>query len=104
MMKHQRYFLARDPSGEAAYLFRAWIVDPNFGVRVSDSKVLCKGPPQRHSLRIAVQLESEVGKINAPAAKCEEITEAQFESYTEIIKLPVIPIEYTGPTMTLTVE
>jgi hypothetical protein len=99
----ERYFLARDPFGEAAYLFRAWITDPTFGVRVSDSKVLCKGPHQRHSLRIAIQLESEVGKINAPAAECEEITEAQFESYAEIIDLPVIPIEYVGPTATLTI-
>ena len=102
-MKQERYFLARDSFGESAYLFCAWITDPNFGVRVDNSKVLCKGPIQRHSLRIAVQLESEVGKINAPSAKCEEITESQFESYREIIKLSVIPVEYTGPTATLTI-
>ena len=103
-MKQQRYFLARDSFGEAAYLFYAWITDPNFGVRVDNSKVLCKGPIQRHNLLVAVQLESEVGKIDAPSAKCEEITEAQFESYTEIIKLPVIPVEYIGPTATLTIS
>lgn len=101
-MKQERYFLARDSFGEASYLFCAWITDPNFGVRIDNSKVMCKGPPIRHNLRVSIQLEAEVGKINAPSAICEEITESQFESYREIIKLPVIPIDYTGPTVTLT--
>ena len=104
MIKQERYFLARDPFGEAAYLFCVWITDPTFGVRVVNSKVLCKGPPQRHSLPITVQLESQVGKIDAPSAVCEEITEAQFESYREIIKLPVVPVDITGPPMTLTIN
>jgi len=85
-------FLARDPAGEAAYMFIVIIPENARRIHVESSSVKYNST---HTTKYgAMSGNFSAGYIIAPDSNnCEEITEAQFETYKEMANLPELPIK-----------
>lgn len=99
-----RYFLVRDVDGEACFLFFAFVPNNAERVTIFDNDLTYTGKPEKTQYGI-ITAEYNIGKIATKSflrqyeidCRCEEITKAQFETYQEIAKLPIAPVEYCTP-------